>query len=130
MPLIKWDEKLLAVGIEFIDNQHKQLINYINELSQAIKHSKESEITEALFEKLYEYTKYHFRTEEEYFFRLNLTDAKLHQLQHKHFIEELNRIKQQKHIESFSSDLLDFLTDWLLSHIQEEDRKFIKKQIP
>lgn len=126
MLLIKWDNELFSVGVEFIDNQHQQLINYINDLSKAIEASKESEIIDALFEQLYDYTKYHFREEEKYLYRLKDSDVKLHKLQHKHFIEEIDRLKKESDFKSSASYLLDFLADWLVSHIQEEDKKFIK----
>lgn len=126
MLLIKWDNELFSVGVEFIDNQHQQLINYINDLSKAIEAYKESEIIDTLFEQLYDYTKYHFREEEKYLYRLKDNDVKLHQLQHKHFIEELDRLKESNYIKSSASYLLNFLADWLISHIQEEDKKFIE----
>jgi len=123
--LITWNNKQLSVGIKKIDEQHKVLVNYINQLSMAIDDN-DNNIIDTLFNKLYDYTQYHFQDEEKYFVSLNPQDLKLHQLQHKHFVEELYRIKQQK-TELISADLLFFLTDWLINHIQVEDRKFIEQ---
>ncbi len=125
MSLILWDDKQLSVGIKKIDDQHKQLVHYINQLSSAINDGRGDVIIDTLFKQLYDYTQYHFQDEEKYFFSLNPQDLKLHQLQHKHFVEELYRIKQEK-AELISADLLFFLTDWLINHIQVEDRKFIE----
>jgi hemerythrin len=126
-PLITWGSKTFELGIESIDSQHKKLVDYINELDRAIDIGQEKDTISALFEKLYNYTRFHFKEEEAYFFNLSKNDFLLHQLQHKHFIEELDRIIALEKIESISAELLYFLTDWLLNHIQVEDRKFIQQ---
>jgi len=125
--LIEWDDKKLSVGIKLIDDQHKVLLGYINDLHNLINNSaNESEVLE-LFDKLYKYTQYHFNEEERYFSRLCKDDLTLHKLQHKHFIEELDHIQQRKNEQQVSADLLFFLTDWLVNHIVAEDLKFIQE---
>lgn len=127
MPIIEWDDKTLSVGIELIDSQHKILVSYINELSELIDSEPSEEAVNQLFKKLVDYTQYHFDSEEEYFESLNDNDLILHKLQHRHFIEQLNQLQQQcKDGIAVSSDLLDFLLDWLIIHIQCEDKKFIQ----
>lgn len=123
-PLIVWDKKAFEIGIEIIDTQHKELVGYINELACAIDTSQEKPVISVLFKKLCDYTKFHFEAEEAYIQRLSKNDCLLHQLQHKHFIEELNRIIELHEAQNISKELLYFLTDWLLHHIQIEDKKF------
>jgi hemerythrin len=125
--LIAWDKTTFDVGIAFIDNQHRTLVDYINELAWAVDNNQANNIISTLFEKLYQYTKFHFKAEESYFFTLNKDDCLLHQLQHKHFIEELDRIIALDDVESISQALLYFLTDWLINHIQGEDKKFLQQ---
>lgn len=124
MSLIEWDDKTLSVGVDMIDDQHKILIGYINELSECI--NKSSEDIKLVFIKLVDYTKYHFKAEEAYFDRLNSDDIHLHKLQHKHFIEQLNTFISPSS-SMVTLDLLDFLLDWIVIHIQCEDRKYIQK---
>lgn len=126
--LIAWDKAAFDVGIAFIDNQHRTLVDYINELAWAVDNNQANNIISTLFAKLYQYTKFHFKAEEAYFFTLNKADCLLHQLQHKHFIEELDRIIALDDVESISQALLYFLTDWLINHIQGEDKKFLQQQ--
>ncbi|GHE88353.1 bacteriohemerythrin [Thalassotalea profundi] len=127
MPLIKWDDATLSVGIESIDNQHKIIIECINELSINIKENKSLILLEKQFDKLISYTKYHFANEEPYFKHLNEKDILLHQLQHKHFIEQLYLYKDEA-LEHISQDVLDSLLDWFIAHIQCEDMKLMSKK--
>ncbi|WP_440877572.1 bacteriohemerythrin [Thalassotalea sp. PLHSN55] len=129
MPLITWNQKRYGIGVESIDQQHQQLVNYINILAEAINAQQSNEIIEPLFQQLYDYTLHHFKEEEQYFYRLSKNDRLLHKLQHKHFIEELTRIKQLSR-QLISNDLLFFLTDWFINHILGEDQKFIQCSCP
>lgn len=123
-PLIVWDKNTFEVGIEIIDAQHKELVGYINELARAIDTNQEQAVISVLFKKLCDYTQFHFKAEEAYIQTLSKNDCLLHQLQHKHFIEELDRIIELNEAQNISEELLYFLTDWLLHHIQIEDKKF------
>ena len=123
-PLIVWDKNTFEIGIDVIDSQHKELVSYINELACAISTDQEKSVISVLFKKLYDYTQFHFKAEEDYIQSLSKNDCLLHQLQHKHFIEELDRIIELNVVEKISEELLYFLTDWLLHHIQIEDKKF------
>ncbi|MEW6990565.1 bacteriohemerythrin [Colwelliaceae bacterium 6441] len=127
MALIEWDEKKLGVGVEFIDRQHKVIVSYINELSELIDSRPCEEDINHIFNNLVNYTQYHFKAEEKYFGQLNKNDLIIHKLQHKHFIEQLNSLKAQRKKVEITSELLEFLLDWLVIHIQCEDKKFIQK---
>lgn len=126
-PLIVWDKNTFEIGIESIDTQHKELVGYINELAWAIDNDQGKSVISLLFNKLYDYTQFHFKAEESYILTLSKNDCLLHQLQHKHFIEELDRIVALDATENISEELLYFLTDWLLHHIQVEDKKFFQQ---
>jgi hemerythrin len=124
-PLIEWNQANHCIGIDIIDQQHEQLADYINLLAQSIENGKSKDIIQQLFQKLHDYTIYHFTAEEVYFDQLNDADLELHKLHHKHFIEELSRIKQLDQ-SLISQDLLFFLTDWFINHILGEDTKLLK----
>lgn len=126
MALVEWDDETLSVGIELIDSQHKVLVGYINELSNLIYTKSPEKSIRNIFNKLVDYTQYHFKAEEAYFEQLNNKDLMLHKLQHKHFIEHLNQFGSQCNTK-LTTDLLEFLLDWLVIHIQCEDKKFIQE---
>jgi len=125
--LIEWDDEKLSVGIKLLDDQHKVLVSYINELHDLIMNNASDNAISELFEKLFKYTQYHFHDEEKYFSRLYKDDLTLHKLQHKHFIEDLTHIQQRNGEQKISEDLLFFLTDWLVNHIVVEDLKYIQQ---
>jgi len=130
MALIRWSDEEYSVGINIIDKQHKILVDLINRLSEAINKEATASLISSLFHELTEYTKFHFKAEEVYFSTLNEIDSQLHQLQHKHFVEQLMVFNEQHEQACFSyTDLLYFLSDWLIIHIQCEDRKFIEKNL-
>ncbi len=124
--LVPWSDEY-NIGIDLIDDQHKKLMAAINELINAINENYKNEDVLNFFDKLYAYTDYHFKSEEQYFSSLDKTDTELHQFQHKHFIEQLDDIKKSIKTDKISNDTLWFLTDWLLIHIKHDDKKFFNK---
>ena len=130
MALIEWNEDTFAVGVELIDNQHEMLVHLINKLADAVESHREDHVLESIFAQLQDYTKYHFDTEETYFFRLNNSDTTLHIKQHNAFIEQLKQFSKNNHdLTLISTELLSFLSNWLSNHIQIEDKKFVEKHL-
>ncbi len=125
--LLTWDSKY-SVQVKKIDQQHQQLINIINRLYLAIKSNKvKTEIGRILTE-LIDYSGYHFSTEERYFTKFNYKNTVHHKKEHQKFTNKMLVLQQQyknKEIE-ISFDLIDFLEDWTLEHLMEEDQKYIK----
>lgn len=127
MALIEWNDKELGVGIKLIDNQHKMLVHLINRLSDAITNQRVNGEINAVYEQLLNYTKYHFETEETYFFRLNNQETQRHAKQHQNFVDQLSAFKMNHHdLTQVSQTLLKFLSDWLTHHIKIEDKKFVE----
>jgi hemerythrin len=134
--MIKWDDESLSIGIALIDNQHKMLVHLLNQLAKAIEEplSNENErnlAIKTIYNQLTDYSQYHFDTEEAYFLQLNNDDIACHIKQHRNFIEQLTLFTQQGQLtnQAKSVKLLNFLTDWLIYHIQHEDKKFVKRNL-
>ncbi len=126
MVLIEWS-LALSVDIEVIDTQHKKLLNYMNELYDAIVQRREHDILIRLFNDLEEYTRTHFTFEEVYFDEFNYDGKDAHVLQHKEFIKQLGVMKQEIFNNSKDvEDLLDFLVNWLMHHIKGTDHGYVK----
>ncbi|WP_019617036.1 bacteriohemerythrin [Psychromonas ossibalaenae] len=124
--LVPWKDEY-NIGIALIDEQHKKLMTVVNELINAVNEDLKSEVILSCFDKLYDYTIFHSQSEEQYFYNLDKAETELHKLQHKHFIEQLDNIKQSLKKDHVSNELLWYLTDWLLIHIQHDDKKFLNK---
>ncbi|GLQ29731.1 bacteriohemerythrin [Litoribrevibacter albus] len=126
MSLFRWKPEY-AVGIKVIDDQHQILISLINKLHDAIESQFESASLESILEELFDYTRYHFTTEETLMAQYGYTEEKLtkHKKQHQLFIAELN--SSQADIDKLTIEdaalIQEFLVNWLKNHILKVDTK-------
>lgn len=125
MALLKWTD-MLSVGIHAIDEQHKVLIDMINNFYNKINEKSNNELISELIGKMKDYTMVHFHEEEALFKKYNYTEFENHKKEHDHFIEKVkdleNRFKEGKIILSY--EITAFLKDWLIKHIQGTDMKY------
>lgn len=126
MALIEWNDGFL-VNNETIDKQHKGLIDLLNSLSQEFDEQKEKKLLEATIEKLFDYTKYHFSTEEYLLRHANYPDYEKHKAEHDAFIKKVkdfiaNFIDGK---ETLTREIIDFLMEWIKNHILKTDREYI-----
>ncbi len=115
-------------GIDFIDEEHSKLFELANRLYE-ISHNqfivdKFDYIVDIIVE-LKDYTKYHFKHEEDYMKEINHKKIFSHIVEHNDFIEQLDAIDTDLidlvHEETITK-LLSFLYDWLVEHISESDK--------
>jgi len=117
-----------SIGMDLIDTQHKHLFDIGTQayelLKNGLKIDKYDEIV-LIIEDLGNYTKYHFRCEEEYMIEINYPGYENQKKEHNDFIEKIDSIQlhnidenQQKYIE----ELLNFVFNWVLEHILKEDK--------
>lgn len=125
MTQVIWQDSY-SIGIDTIDTQHKQLFDIMNKIYVASEDDSELDVIMPLFDELQDYTKYHFDEEEQYFTTLSQRSIEQHKSEHQFFIDELDKIKLQSlRIGTISLELLYFLNDWLVNHIQVEDPKYL-----
>jgi len=122
VPLIKWRDSY-SVGVEKFDNEHKILIELINEMFVVVRDKKSVDHLETAINRLIEYTEKHFAAEEEALAQVDYPDLNGHKDMHKRLIT--NVLEHKKRIENNDdrerTDFYHFLRDWLLTHIVEED---------
>ncbi|GEM_PF-250448 len=123
--LFPWTNHL-TIGINEIDNQHKQLVSLVNQLHRAMKAKAGATESGKILEKLAQYTVSHFAYEEKLFAEHNYPDSENHKKHHQALVEKVTRF--QKDFASgkagLSMDLMNFLTDWLKNHIMETDQAY------
>ena len=115
-------------GIEFIDKEHAKLFEIANECYELLTNEfipdKYDYIVEVL-QQLKDYTRYHFRHEEEYMESIGYKRLLSQKVAHNDFIDKLDNIdlsgidEKQKEI---LLDLVDFLANWLVEHIFRKDK--------
>ncbi len=125
MALVSWDDQL-SVNVEEIDNQHKQLISMINELHKAMSVGKSKEAMGQTLSALANYTVTHFAYEEKRFDQFGYLSAATHKFEHKKFVDKVSEFKKRfdEGQAMLSNELIGFLKDWLISHIQGVDKKY------
>lgn len=125
MPLIIWKDAL-KLGIGSVNNEHKQLVDTLNEFYDNItQKSNKENITKALA-KLKDYTVYHFKNEESFLAQHKYPQLDTHIKEHQKFIEKVNnieeRINEGKTV--LSLDVIVFLKDWVQNHIMHSDKDY------
>lgn len=135
---IVWS-KDYEVGVNEIDEQHQILVNTLNDANKILASDYSLESLENITKDLLSYALYHFETEEELMSKYDyktyfLSDYETHINQHRNFSAEVasvrKSIKQGNLIEK--SDLINFLVNWLINHINNTDKKlgvFLKEKI-
>lgn len=126
MALVAWSEQL-SVGVVSIDEQHKKLVSLLNQLHDGMLSGKGRDALGAVLKGLIDYTRTHFKYEEDLFARTGYPDAASHKRDHTDLVQRVIEI-QQKYNTSGPSALtipvMNFLKDWLTNHIQGSDRRY------
>ena len=118
----------MSIGIDEIDEQHKVLIEILNDVYDTVNTGvKDDKRLKKIVDGLLRYVNFHFVTEEMKMIKVNYADYKTHKAQHDAFVEKA--MEFQAAFREGSSQLpemmMDFLKDWLINHIQGTDRKYV-----
>jgi hemerythrin len=125
MALMTWSDKY-SVGVEIIDNQHSVLVDTLNKLHDAMMTGKTREITGPLLLMLVEYTNEHFAAEEKMLAATRYPGLAQHITLHRELIRQVSEFvgRYERGEIALSVDLMNFLRDWLGTHILKEDHAY------
>ena len=126
MSSLFWTDDL-SIGIESIDAQHKILFGFIDHLQEAMSRGESRTVLEEIFLGLVDYTEKHFKVEEAMFKQFDYPDTEAHLVYHVEFEEKMQDLKLQFDDNlnfMIGVDVMQFLTDWLVTHIQGTDKKY------
>ena len=125
MSLIKWDPSF-SVNVEIIDEQHKMLVQMINDLYEAMQAGKENQKLSKLINQMSVYAAMHFAREEHYFDTLGYPEAKEHKDEHLYFEEKVSQFENDFNSgkQELTYDIMHFLSNWLTNHIKGSDKSF------
>jgi methyl-accepting chemotaxis protein len=123
--LIKWNDRI-AVKVKVFDAQHKKLINIINKLHRSMKTRQTGAAIGAILTELVEYTKTHFKAEEDAMRKHGYPGLAAQQRQHRDLIEQVSEARKKMATGNamLSMEVMEFLKNWLISHIQGSDREY------
>jgi hemerythrin len=125
MPIMKWSNDL-SVNVNEIDDQHKKLIDLINNLHDAMLARKGKEALGQTLDELAAYTVYHFSAEEKYMKQFNYSGYIDHKKEHEAFVNKVDNVSKeyQQGKLGISMELMNFLRDWVQNHIKISDKKY------
>jgi len=123
--LVEWSDSM-SVGNEHIDEQHRILIDTINQLASA-ETQNDRTIVAMIIDELVNYTVFHFEYEEQLLEAAGFPDIKRHRLIHRGFekwVKELREEFTYHRRGQLGQRILGFLRDWLRDHILGEDQSY------
>lgn len=117
----------LSVGIELIDEQHKEWFDRAESLFEAGKQGRAKEYVGELLEFLDSYTKKHFADEERYMLSINYPGYDEQKRAHTSFIERLKKLREDYAASGGSLTVIidanKMVIDWLTQHISRMDKQ-------
>lgn len=120
-------------GIEFVDEEHQKLFEIIKETNDVIHSEHLADKYDSIIhilEQLKDYTILHFSDEEKYMEKIKYEGLSMQKAAHTAFVERLNEIDlddMDDNQSEYLEDLINFLLEWLIQHIQKMDKKIPKQ---
>jgi len=126
---IEWNDSF-ATGVVEIDEQHRILVNTLNEANAKLADNVNIDFVEQITQDLLSYALYHFETEEQLmqkngYIDDSAADADRHLQQHRSFSGKVVAVRDNLRagIPISREDLITFLNGWLINHILNTDKK-------
>lgn len=125
MEMISWNDSL-SVKIKSFDDQHKKLIELINQFYANISLATKKEMMLDVIKSLKDYTVLHFTTEERYMKLHGFPGYEAHLNEHKSFIEKVNSFEERYSAGKLvlSVEITNFIKEWVTNHIMGTDKKY------
>jgi hemerythrin len=125
MALLTWNDKL-SVGIQSVDDQHMILFESLNDLHAAMMKGNAQAVTRTLLKNLVTYTRDHFKSEEAMMSAAHYPGLAAHRVKHNELTRQVEEYvaRYERGEITLNVQLLNFLRDWLTTHIQVEDHQY------
>jgi hemerythrin len=123
--LLQWSDSY-KVGIQEVDEQHKELVAMLNALHVAIVERHAKEASRKILDQLADYTHTHFLLEESLMRVTHYPGFGIHKRQHEELIKQVIDLQQKLDTggATITFELLHFLKVWLSQHINDSDKRF------
>jgi hemerythrin len=115
--------KILSVGIDEIDEDHRKLIQIFNILNHAVAEGESPEYLAATLEELINCTVWHFSHEERLMLKHRYPETAQHKAEHRELIQTAKELQQAllQAGEPMVDQQVEFLERWLTEHILTAD---------
>lgn len=120
-------DSTLMTGVAEIDDQHRILVNMINEANDRLVETSGRDVLGEIIRDLMSYALYHFETEEALMVTQDYDEAgkQAHFGEHRAFSAKVSELQSEVAQGNPISreDLLSFLNGWLINHIRHTDMR-------
>jgi len=127
--MVSWSNKL-ACGVKLIDEQHKGLVDMVNDMFNHATGNAEQEhdYFNRVIKEAVSYVKNHFATEEKLIIATKYPGYPEHKKEHDAFvIAVVNNVREYEAGNRLTlSTFSRFLRDWILSHIAYQDKLYFE----
>jgi hemerythrin-like metal-binding protein len=122
MTPIVWDDRL-KTGHGAMDEQHEALVEILNRLHEAMHQGRGKAELEGILVLFQDYAQTHFAAEEAWMERSQYAGTARHRQIHADLTVQVRELVAKFQLESggFSLQMMNFLEDWLVRHIESED---------
>ncbi len=126
MAKFTWTDQL-NIGIEVIDQQHRRIVEYINQLDDARSNNLSREEIRWLINELVDYTISHFAFEESMQEEAKYPFFKSHKKVHDLFAQRVGEYQVKfEQGEDVTKGLNSMLVTWLFNHIKRDDADYVE----
>ena len=112
-------------GIDVIDDQHKRILDYINEIVEISDGTDRARVKQIL-DNIIDYTQSHFTFEESLQEEAGYNYRVPHKRVHDLFIKKIESYRDRFEMgQSIEGELHEVLSKWLINHIQRDDADYV-----
>lgn len=122
---MRWKNEY-SLGIQEIDDQHRLILSSFSVIEEAITQNQSWSSVHFGIVRLRELARIHFAFEEALMRLFAYPEAKEHRSEHEHFFTELAEIENNSLRNATEGQLLEFLREWLTSHILKTDAGYAR----
>lgn len=120
----------LDTGITVIDQQHRRIVDYINQLEVA-QLAGDRVLVGQVLDELVDYTLSHFSFEESLQEEAGYQFAKAHKRVHELFVRRVNEYQKRFNAgEDIAEEVNKLLSAWLINHIKHDDADYVSAVRP
>ena len=125
MALMEWSPGF-SVKVKKFDDQHKKLVDLVNQLHDAMKAGEGITVLGTVLQSLIAYTGSHFADEEKMMQAHAYPDYARHKALHVDLVKKVLELQEKLKTGNamLTMTVMSFLKDWLVNHIQVEDKKY------
>jgi methyl-accepting chemotaxis protein len=125
---LEWSDAWVS-GHPTIDADHKMLLQYVNELNQAMVEGKGRDIAAGVLDKLVSYTREHFAREEAIWEKGGLVSLAQHRKIHADLVGKVEQFQRAflAGQATLTTDLMAFLREWLIDHVFKTDKAGVRE---